>query len=567
MSRTDSFDPFTLEILKDALAGVSDEMFVALQRTSMSPVIYEVLDYACGICDAQGDLVTQGNGVAGFLGVLTSAGRDVLRRRGPGPGGLRPGDVFLGNDPFSGGGTHLSDVGLLMPYFDPTSGELIGFGATKAHWADIGGKDPGSWTTTSDSIFQEGLQLPWVRIYEEGRLVEGIYRILEANSRTPQMALGDLHAQTAALYTGRRRIEELCLRYGAASVRQSMEAIQEHGRRVAEQRIRSLPDGVYRTEDVADDDGRGGPPVHIQVEVRIRDGVLEADFTGSDPEVPGSINCTFSGLESGVRSAFKALVDPEHLACEGMFAPLRIICPPGTVFTARRPAPVSTYWEMTEHATDLIWKALAPVVPGRFPAGTFLSVCGTNLSLRDAATGQWQVMVEPQPGGWGGGAGKDGENALVSVGDGETYVMPTEVLEQRYPVRVEEFGLNVVRAGAGHHRGGRGIRRSLRILADEAYLTATYGRSRFLPWGVDGGRPGSPNYVEVVPASGEPPIRSGKVGPHHLHRGDLVRLVTGSGGGWGDPLQRPRQAVRDDLLNGYITKDEAREDYGLLDLS
>jgi N-methylhydantoinase B len=291
---------------------------------------------------------------------------------------------------------------------------------------------------------------------------------------------------------------------------------------------------------------------------------MVVDLSESSSQVRGPVNCTWSGLVSGIRTVFKAVTDPVEPASDAWFHPLEIVCPLGSVFNARRPAPVAAYFEATEAATDLVWKALAPALPHALTAGSFVSVCATSIALRHPDTGEETLLVEPQPGGWGANADKDGEHALVSVGDGETYVIPAEVAEQRYGVLVERLELDVVEgAGAGRRRGGRGLVREYRILSDDALLTVAFGRHRFPPWGVDGGRQGSVNYVEVVPAGGGPPRRFGKAASHRLSAGDLVRLVTGTGGGHGDPRERERDQVREDLANGLITERDARELYGL----
>ena len=273
------------------------------------------------------------------------------------------------------------------------------------------------------------------------------------------------------------------------------------------------------------------------------------------------MNCTRSGLVSGVRTVFKAITDPNEPGSDAWFRPFEVICPSGTIFTAERPAPVALYFEATEAATDLLWKALAPAIPEVLTAGSFVSVCATAISCTHPDTGEPTLLVEPQAGGWGASVLKDGEHGLVSVGDGETYVIPAEVCEQRYGIRVERFAFDVVEAGAGRRRGGRGLVREYRMLTDGS-LTVGFGRHRYPPWGVDGGYDGSPNYVEVVRADGTRE-RFGKVARFPLREGDLVRLVTGTGGGAGDPLKRERELVREDLEDGIVTEREAREVYGL----
>lgn len=552
-----SGDRFTLDVLREGFLAVADEMFVSLQRTSQSPVIYEVLDFAVGITDAAGELISQGNGIAGFLGPLGEATRDTIARVPD----LSPGDVVATNDPYAGGGTHLSDVALVRPVF--FRDELVAFAAAKGHWTEVGGKDPGSWTADSVEVFQEGLQLPFVKAYRGGKPDGDIAAILAANSRLPDQVVGDLIAQAACLEVAERRVVELCERYGADTVAEAMREVHERSERLALAALTRLPHGVFEAEDHLDDDGVGGGPIPIKVRVELSPTGMVVDFTGSSPEARGPVNCTWSGLVSGVRTVFKAVTDPVEPASDAWFRPLRIVAPLGTVLNARRPAPVAAYFEATEAATDLVWKALAPVLPETLTAGSFVSVCSTSIALAHPDTGAPAILVEPQPGGWGASAIKDGEHGLVSVGDGETYVIPVEVTEQRHGVRVERLALDIVEgAGAGRRRGGRGVVREYRILSEEARLTVVFGRHRFPPWGVAGGSPGSVNYVEVVPADGSTPSRFGKAASLPLRRGDLVRLVTGTGGGHGDPREREVDLVTSDLADGFITEREARELYG-----
>lgn len=550
-------DRFTMDVLREGFAAISDEMFVSLQRTSQSPIIYEVLDFGVGISDADGELVSQGNGIAGFLGPLGDAIKETIARHPD----LRPGDVIIANDPYAGGGTHLSDVALIRAVF--AGNELIGFAAAKGHWTEVGGKDPGSWTADSQDVYAEGLQLPFVHAYRGGKPVDDIRAILAANSRLPDMVLGDLTAQAACLEVAERRLLEMCDRYGAATVRAAMRAVLERSERLCKDAIARIPHGVFTAEDCTDTDGLGNGPFRVQVRVEITDSGVTCDFTGSHGQVPGPINCTWSGLVSGVRTVFKAITDPAEPATDGWFRPLTIICPAGSIFNATRPAPVAAYFEATEMTSDLVWHALAPAFPDRLPAGTFVSVCSTSLALTHPDTGEETLLVEPQAGGWGATRDADGQHGLVSVGDGETYTIPVEVAEQRYGVRVERFGFDIVEgAGAGRRRGGRGLVREYRICSDEALLTVAWGRHLYPPWGAAGGRDGSPNYVEVLRDGTPLGPRFGKVSRMPLHRGDVVRLVTGSGGGYGDPSEREPGLVADDLRDELITDEEAASVYG-----
>jgi N-methylhydantoinase B len=558
-------DRFTMDVLREGFAAISDEMFVSLQRTSQSPIIYEVLDFGVGITDADGELVAQGNGIAGFLGPLGDAVKETIARGKE----LRPGDVIIANDPYAGGGTHLSDVALVRPIFAgpeigaEASPELIGFAAAKGHWTEVGGKDPGSWTADSQDVYAEGLQLPFVHAYRDGKPVPDIRAILAANSRLPEMVLGDLTAQAACLEVAERRLLELCARYGTGTVRGAMRAVLDRSERLCRDALARIPHGVFTAEDFTDTDGLGNGPFQVKVRVEITDDGVTCDFTGSHGQVPGPINCTWSGLVSGVRTVFKAITDPAEPATDGWFRPLTIIAPPGCIFNATRPAPVAAYFEATEMASDLVWHALAPAFPDRLPAGTYVSVCSTSLALTHPDTGEETLLVEPQPGGWGATCDADGQHALVSVGDGETYTIPVEVAEQRYGVRVERLAFDIVPgAGAGRRRGGRGLVREYLICSDEALLTVAWGRHMYPPWGAAGGRDGSPNYVEVL-RDGKPiGPRFGKVSRLPVRRGDVVRLVTGTGGGYGDPGDRDPALVLADLRDDLVTPSEATEYYG-----
>jgi N-methylhydantoinase B len=260
----------------------------------------------------------------------------------------------------------------------------------------------------------------------------------------------------------------------------------------------------------------------------------------------------------------KAITGPHIPVNEGCFRPLKIVCPPRTIFTAERPAPVSTYWETMNYVTDLVWKALAPVVPERLCAGHFLSVCGVVVAGLHPDTGELFLLVEPQAGGWGGGLHKDGESGLMCVGDGETYVIPIEVAESRYGIVVDQYALDVTDAGAGRHRGGRGCVRDYRAAVDGGItITATFGRHKYLPWGTAGGRDGSRNAVHLHHADGREVV-VGKCARYFLARGEVARLITGTGGGWGDPLERPVEEVVEDVKDGYVTLDQAARDYGVV---
>ncbi|HLC04154.1 MAG TPA: hydantoinase B/oxoprolinase family protein [Anaerolineales bacterium] len=554
-----AIDPFTLEIIKEGLGAIGDEMFVTMQRTSMSTIIYEVLDYAVGLTDAKGNLITQGNGVTLFLGTLDFGARSVLDKFGA--ENLKPGDIYITNDPYSGGGTHLSDVSILAPIF--YEGRLVAFAANKGHWTEVGGMAAGSWTTNSTEVYQEGLQFPCIKLFDQGEPIQSLLDIIRANVRTPDMSIGDMYAQVASMRIAERRFQEMCSKYGVDLVLRGIDALLDYGEQLTRQELKKLPDGVYEAVDTIDDDGIGNGPFEVRVKVTVAGDRLICDFTGTHGQVPGPVNCARTGLYSAARAVLMALTDPSIPASEGCFRALEVICPDRTIFTCSRPAPVSTYWETMLYAADLIWKAMARVLPDRLPAGHFLSVCGTIVAGPHPDTGELFLLVEPQAGGWGAGADKDGENGLVCVGDGETYIIPVEVCETRYGVLVDQFGFDIADGGAGKFRGGRGLVRDYRITAKEAWFTGTFGRFKYLPWGMQGGAQGSRNYTKLIFADGREPEVFGKAAQYHLRQGDVARLITGSGGGHGNPLERPVDKIQEDVKNAYITLEQAEKEYGV----
>ncbi|WP_433634262.1 hydantoinase B/oxoprolinase family protein [Halomicrococcus sp. NG-SE-24] len=552
-------DPFTREVIANALQSAAEEMFINLGRTAKSSVIYETLDYACGLVDPDGNVVAQANGVPGFLGTLKYGVEDVVDKYGT--DGFEPGDVVLVND--YSGGTHLNDVAMVAPVF--AGDDIVLFTASKAHWTDIGGKDPGSWTTDATSVFQEGLQLPMVKLYEGGAINQHVRDIIEANTRMPAMTLGDMQAQEASMDVAADRVGEVIDKYGKATVLQAMVEYLEWGEQLVREEVEALPNGTYTATDAIDDDGITDEPIHVEVTVTITDDAVEVDFTGSDEAATGPINSPYAATASMVRAFFQALTLPDANTNEGFFAPLELTVPEGTVFNATKPAAIGTDWESSTMAADLPWQALAPHVPEKLAAGHFMSVCATIVGGHDDRHDEDFLVIEPQPGGWGASDGRDGADVLVCVGDGDTLEMPVEVMETRFPLLFDQFRLNTPQeTGHGEYRGGSGLVQDYTVYNESgAFLTASFGRSKHPPWGVNGGQDGNGNHIEIVAADGTSE-RHNKVTTYDLADGETARLVTSSGGGYGDPLDRDPERVLDDYRDDYVTADIAREVYGVV---
>jgi N-methylhydantoinase B len=551
-------DTVTLDIVKDSLIAIGDEVFYAFAQTSMSPIIYETLDYACGIADANGDLLTQGNGACGFIGMISPMIDEIIKKFGR--DGMSPGDVFIINDPYMGGGTHLSDIGMVMPVF--LDGEIVAFVGNKAHWADVGGMAAGSFTTNSTEVFQEGIRFPGLKIVEGGRVNSSLADLIASNVRFPAAANGDMWGQIASLRTGCARITELAGKYGRDALTRSMKRLLDQGEAAARARLAQMPKGVYEAEQFMDDDGRGNL-VRIKVKVTIGDDGFTADFTGSSPQVASPVNTGFSSLAAGVKVAYMSIVNPGMSVNDGVFRTMRVIAEDGSVLKCDAPAPTSCYFESMLYALDTVWKALAPVFPEYLGAGHMLSVCAVILSGTHHRSGEPFLIVEPTGGGWGASRGKDGEVGQFCVGDGETYNVPVEMAETRYGIVIDEYSLHTDGKGAGEFRGGSGAVRVYRALTDGQSFSASFGRNKFPAWGADGGRDGSCNYFEFIRADGR---REGPVGVASqtvLNRGDTVRMVTCTGGGYGDPKKRDPRKVSDDARNGYISLEQAELDYGV----
>ena len=552
-------NPVTLDIVKDSLIAVSNEVFYAFARTSMSPIIYETLDYASGITDVHGKLLTQGNGACAFIGLIAPMIQEIVDKYGL--ENMKSGDVYIINDPYMGGGTHLSDIGMVMPVF--YGDEVIAFVGNKAHWSDIGGMAAGSFTTDSTEVFQEGLRFSGVKLLEGGEICQPLVDMMMSNVRYPETAQGDMWGQIASLRTGFKRICELCDKYGVEVVKGSMERLLEQGSLISYKRLRELPRGTWEMEEYMDDDGHGNP-VKLKVKVTIKEDEFIADFTGSSPQVISPINTGYSSLCAGVRVIYMSILGPEMAVNDGVFDPMRVIAQDGSVLSCHAPAPTSCYFESMIYSVDVVWKALAPVFPEALGAGHMLSVCSVVLAGTKQGNGEPFLIVEPTGGGWGASQGKDGEVGQFCVGDGETYNVPVEMAENRYGIMVDEYSLHTDGKGAGQFRGGSGAVRTYRAMTDGQLFTASFGRNKFPAWGTGGGKDGSYNYFEFHRKDGSVEGPMGIVARKLLNTGDAVRMVTCTGGGYGDPLKREPEKVAWDVKNEYISLRQAEEEYGVI---
>lgn len=553
MTQAKRYDPVTIELIQSSLDAISDEMFATMRKTAVSSIIYEVLDFGVAITDRNGFLASSGAGIPAFVGMLDHGVRAIVKKFSP-SGDIHPGDIFASNIPHFGGVSHMNDVMLILPVF--AGDRLIAWVANKAHWADVGGMAPSSIHPDATEVYQEGLQLPEIRLFERGVPIASVMEIIMINSRMPDTARGDLWAGVASMKAGERRIQELAAKYGADAVVYAIERFLDYGEAVSRDALKRLKKGTFVAEDRLDD-GRV-----LRAKVTITDDEFIVDMRGNPSQDTGPFNCSFASTEVDAKVLFKAVTSPETPANAGSFRPLKLICDDRSMFNAQYPAAMGLYYEVGIRALDIIWKALASELPERLTAGHYASVCGTFVGGTHPDTGKRHVFIEPQVGGWGAAQGEDGDSAQYTASHGETFNCAVEVTEARNGVRIDRLELNDEPGGEGEFRGGKGIRLEYRIRSDDFWITAMYSRSKVGPWGLDGGREGSLNYIQVLRhGGGEERYSSCAVLP--LKRDDVVRIVTANGGGYGDPRARTRELVLADVKDGYVSPQVAREVYGL----
>jgi N-methylhydantoinase B/oxoprolinase/acetone carboxylase alpha subunit len=516
--------PVDFEVFKNLYLSIAEEMGVTLCRTGFSPNIKERLDYSCAVYDARGETIAQGDHMPVHLGAMPLSVRAAIDAFA-----MEPGDVVMLNDPFRGG-THLPDITLVSPVFLAGERRPAFFVANRAHHSDVGGMSPGSMPVARE-IYQEGLILPPVRLARRGRIVDDVLALLLANVRTPDEREGDLTAQIAANRVADSRLRQTVERYGRRVSLAYAGALQDYTERVLRAAIRGIPDGRYEFEDALDDDGFGDRPVRIRVAVRIRGDRAAIDFTGSDPQVEGSVNANFAMSLSACLYAFRCLVQDDVLYNAGVARPLTVIAPEGTVVNARRPSAVAGgNVETSQRITDVVLGALSRAVPDRIPAASQGTMNNVTLGGTHPRTGRPFAYYETIGGGMGGRRGLPGLSG-VHTHMSNTRNTPVEAIEHYLPVRIRQYRLRRGSGGAGAWPGGEGIVREYEVLTAVS-ATIISERRRGAPYGAEGGQPGASGRNTLI-RDGREQILPGKV---HLQLlpGDRLRIETPGGGGYGE---------------------------------
>src|SRR5262245_34711189 len=556
---TASLDPVTLEVIRNALPAVANEMAVDLQRTSYNMMIYEVRDFCTALVNTAGELICQNvGGVSHFVADLGVVIADGMRRYGR--QGFAPGDVVITNHQ-AVAGQHLNNIVIYAPYVH--AGELLMFAMVRAHWIDVGGMSTGfgAGPTVADP-WVEGLQLDQLKIYEAGKLNETLYRVLKDNIRFPESSLGDMKSQMAACRLAARRMDELFGKYGRDTMLEAIARIFDETEAKCRNVVSQLADGVYEAAAALDEDGVSrGEPVPIRAKVTIDHGAMTIDLSGCSQERRAAIN---SRTLAGARVAYKALTGPLDPVNEGSFRALKVIIPEGNVMMARFPAPMSSWSVIVPMVVDTIVAALAPAMRERVPAGHHALLGGSVVFFgMHPQTNRRFVVQSIEGGGWGGRPFEDGESGTVSVCQGDVRNGSIEGIELKCPVLVEARALRADSGGAGKYRGGLGIDMRVRNLVEGKWNFELVKRSQCPPWGLWGGKPGEVGmYLLREPGQNDFRMMGGAHHPVPVKSEVIVR--TGGGGGWGDPLERDPATVRLDVEEEFISRKSAHEDYGVV---
>ena len=551
-------DPVIVEIVRNGVLAVTEEMKTNLMRTAYNMIIYEALDFTTGLFTPAGETVSIGIGLPTFIRGMAETVKAKIKHFGI--KNMHPGDIYVTNDSYTTG-SHLNHFTFTLPIFH--KGKLVGFSCCMAHWLDVGGVLGGMTT----DIYSEGLQIPILKYQDRGAINQDLLDIIRMNVRLPPRAMGDLRAQVTAVKTGERRFLELLDRYGQQAVIDSIAEIMDRAEAAARARTRTIPDGVYEAESWLDDDGiEIGKRIPVKVKVTVKGDEMTIDFTEVSKQVRGFYNSAVTTGYGCAQVAYKCITSPtDYPINDGAFRSLKVIIPPGRIISATRPAPMR--WWMTFPMTiiDTIFKALQPAIPDRVIAGHHADLVAPSFYGFNPKSSELFIgTFGPLGGGWGAKKTEDGVSATVCMNDGDTHNGPNEQAEAKFPIMVERFELIPDSGGAGRHRGGLGIARTTRALTGVTVNTQSE-RSACPPWGLDGGGEATGNKVAFrVGNEWKSDFPNAKVLVAQLKPGDAFRISSGGGGGYGAPFERPVEDVREDVRQGYVSVKAAAELYGVV---
>lgn len=555
-ARNAKVNAFLLEVVKNALDTIADELALIIMRTAYSSIVRDAMDYSTAICDRNGQTLAQGLTTPLHLGSFFDAMSNLVKNHAP---TAESGDVYIFNDPYLAAGQHLPDMYIVRPIF--IDGVIEGWATTVAHLNDIGGMVPGSNSIGSTEIFQEGLRLPVLKLYAAGIENRTIWEILSANVRVPDKVLGDVKAQVSACLVGEREFLSLFKRYGRDVLRSTFQAIHDYAEKLARAEFTDIPDGTYHFVNHIDGIGENPQPIRFQLALTVKGSEIVVDWTGTSAQVRGGINAPIPFTRAAAYAALRSVLGIDVPNAQGFTRPITIIAPAGSIVNPLSPAACGARGITGFRMMDCIMGALSQALPGRIPAdgsggSTIPSIGGTH-------KGRAFVFVETMMGTWGGAPGHDGQDGVAHIGANQSNV-PIEMIEREHPLRIERYGLVTDTGGAGKFRGGLAIVRELRLLGDEAVITVRSDKRRFPPYGLHGGQPGSPSMNLINPGKDQRVLPVLFKDPVDMVRGDVFHHTLSGGGGYGDPLERDLDLVQNDLRQGRVTEQGALRDYGVV---
>ena len=547
-------DPITRELVKNALATVADNMVVTVVRTARSQVVKQSMDFSTAICDPQGEMVTQGLSLPMHLGAIMPALGGVLKAYGD---DVQPGDIFINNDPYEGA-SHLPDIFLFKPVF---AGDVhMGFLCVIAHHTDIGGRVAGGNACDNTEIYQEGLRIPPLKLFEGGKSNHAIFRLIQQNVRVPDKVMGDLWAQIAALYGGDRELLKLVQEHGVEELRGYMDELVDYSERLTRAELSALPQGEVEYTDYIDDDGLEPGPIRIHLKLSFKGDEVVADFTGTSPQAKGSINPNFAFSQSCVYAAIRCLLSPELPNNAGYFRPIKVYAPEGCFVNPVHPAPVAARGLGGFRVLQTVFGALAKLNPDRIPACWGGGELGISIAGYYPDRKPFVFLEFHNVSGTGGGPDDDGVDGgpvpVVNLAN-----TPIELMEAEQPFLVEEYGFLPDTGGPGKYRGALGMSRQYRILADDAMVQVRSDRRVHQAPGIWGGQPGRRSYAYLNPGNQNELLPSKWL--RELKQGDVVRVELAGAGGYGNPLERDPEAVARDVRQGKLTSEHALSEYGV----
>jgi N-methylhydantoinase B len=550
-------DPFLLEILKSSFDTIADDMALNLMRTAYSGIVRDSMDFSTAILDHRGQTLAQGLTTPMHLGSFWDAMTGLMRQF---DGRITPGDVFIFNDPYAAGGMHLPDIYIVKPIY--CEADICGWACALAHHSDVGGIVAGSNALSAHEIYQEGLRIPYVKFIAAGKPVEGIWDMVATNVRLPEKVMGDLQSQLAACATGERELIELMGRYGRSTVMKYYDHLHDYAERLARAAIRAIPDGTYRFTDHIDGLGDEPETVIFQLALTVDGDQVTADFAGSSAQVRGGINAPFPFIKASVYAAMRSIMPEEVPNCHGYTRAITVRAPSGTVVNPVMPAACGARGISGYRTIDCMFGALAQALPDRVAADN--SGGSTLPTISGWRNNKPFVFCETFMGNSGASADHDGEEGVAHIGANQSNV-PVEMIEAEYPIRIEHYGVLPDSGGPGRHRGGLSLVRSYRLLAEDADLNVRSDKRRHPPHGLFGGGQGGPSINTIHRGDGRietlPVLLTRTVA---MRKGDLFHHVMAGGGGYGDALERDPALVRDDVIEGKVTRIHAAAAYGVV---